>query len=632
MTTEIIVRLAKKKIPVKLIPETRNRLALDFPFFKPLIEEIRSFEGARYHGYDKENPRKIWTITDSYRNKFNLEYLQGNNPFERWEKERVKLEYNRPLMQHQKEMVEHILTVRWGIWAVEMRCGKTLAAIEAMERSGFRDDQMIWAGPKSALAGVNLELRLWNSRSRPRMLTYEGLKGAVRYWDGPPPKLLVCDEISRCKNKTAQRSVATQYIADCMREEWGEECIILGMSGTPAPKSPVDWWNLCEIVCPGYLKEGSPDKLRYRLAKIVQKEGIAGGSYPELVTWYDSEHKCAECGLFENDIEHGPTARIRPHTFVPGVNEVGKLYRRMKGLVEVRFKKDILDLPEKIFKTIQCKPSRDVLNAWEIIKAKSARTITALILSRELSDGFQYKEIESGETQCVLCNGIGTVPSALLPPVEEENIEDYMHLDFDEMNFDEKDPTCPNCKGTGKQKKYKREVFEVESPKIEVCRELLDEHEEVNRIVFYAGFVGSITRLVNLCKKEKWTTIEATGSGWNCSNPDYQTKEDMLFAFGNRDLSEKIAFIGHPGAAGMGIDLSASPTVCFYSNDFNAESRLQAIERAHGPKMNRNLGCTIIDLINLPTDQYVIDNLAKKTRLQAISMGEFERAIKDYKK
>lgn len=628
---EIIVRIAKKKIPVTLIPEPRGRIALQFPFFKPLIDEIKSFEGAKWHGFDEKNPRKIWTIADSYRNEFTLEYLKGNNPYARWEKPRPSIQFTRPLMTHQREMVEHILTVRWGIWAVEMRCGKTLAAIEAMERSGFRDDQMIWAGPKSALAGVNLELKLWQSRSYPRMLTYEGLKDAVSRWHGPAPKLIVFDEISRVKNKTAQRSQAAQYLADNMRKEWGDNCIILGMSGTPAPKTPVDWWNICEIICPGFLKEGSPEKLRYRLAKIIQKEGLAGGSYPELVTWYDSEEKCAICGQLKDHVEHSEVAKISPHSFRPGINEVGKLYTRMKGLVEVRFKKDILDLPEKIFKTVQCKPSKDVLNAWEIIKAKSARTITALILSRELSDGFQYKEVECGESNCLLCNGKGTVDPALLPPLEptEQNIEDYIHMNVD---FDFDDTTsCPNCKGTGKQKKYKRETFEVESPKIEVCRDLLDEHEEVGRIAFYAGFQGSLERINKLCIKEGWTTIQADGSGWRSSNPTYQKAEDMLFAFGNKQVTEKLAFIGQPGAAGMGIDLSATPTVVFYSNDFNAESRLQAIERAHGPKMNRNLGCTIIDIINLPTDQYVIDNLEKKIRLQAISMGEFERTIKGYK-
>jgi hypothetical protein len=40
--------------------------------------------------------------------------------------------------------------------------------------------------------------------------------------------------------------------------------------------------------------------------------------------------------------------------------------------------------------------------------------------------------------------------------------------------------------------------------------------------------------------------------------------------------------------------------------------------------MDVNRGATIVDLLHLPTDQYVLDNLIKKKILQAATMGELQ--------
>ena len=55
------------------------------------------------------------------------------------------------------------------------------------------------------------------------------------------------------------------HLADAVRNEHGWDGYIWEMSGTPAPKSPVDWWNQCEIACPGFLAEGTYAKFKYSL-------------------------------------------------------------------------------------------------------------------------------------------------------------------------------------------------------------------------------------------------------------------------------------------------------------------------------------------------------------------------------
>ena len=52
-----------------------------------------------------------------------------------------------------------------------------------------------------------------------------------------------------------------------------------------------------------------------------------------------------------------------------------------------------------------------------------------------------------------------------------------------------------------------RVTREVPCPKEAALKMLLDENEETGRIVVFAGFTGSVDRVVNLCLKEKWDVV-----------------------------------------------------------------------------------------------------------------------------
>ena len=90
---------------------------------------------------------------------------------------------------------------------------------------------------------------------------------------------------------------------------------------------------------------------------------------------------------------------------------------------------------------------------------------------------------------------------------------------------------------------------------------------------------------------------------------------------------EKVAFVGHPKSAGMGLTLTASPVVIYYSNDFDMEARVQSEDRIHRIGLDMNRGATIIDLIHLSSDLKVLENLQKKRDLQSLSLGEFKMAL-----
>ena len=588
------LKAGKYMIPVSITREG-NRLFLQFGYNKNLIAEIKNMEGPRWHGFD-EKPKKIWSIADSSHNHFQLAYLQGHNPYAYFDSKIIEHSFNRPLYKHQEDLTNFILTRQHCIIAGEMGTGKSLSAIEVMERSGF--DDWWWIAPRSGIIAVERELRIWKSSIKPKMITYAGLTKEMKNWeDGRiAPRGVIFDESSRIKNPTAQRSQAAMNLANGIRADHPTDGFVILMSGMPAPRSPIDWWHQCEVACPGFLKEGNQTKFKKRLGVVVEKESITGGAYPHLVSWRDDENKCQICGQLE--VNHFD----EDHPFKKSKNEVSFLYERMKGLVIVKFKKDCLDLPDKIYRIIELPPSQKTINIAKSIVSTAKTVISGITLLRELSDGFQYIEKEVGKETCSVCKGSGKITD---PSNDSEIIR------------------CDGCGGVGWKKKYQREAQQIDTPKEATLRDILDEHLDIGRIVIFAGFTGSIDRCVSICNDCNWEIIRVDGRGW--SSPF----KDALETFQNQlDEHPRVAFIGQPGAGGMGLTLHAASTILYYSNDFNSESRVQSEDRCHRIGMNLDRGCTIIDLVHLETDRLILDNLKKKRRLSALSLGDLEGALK----
>lgn len=616
--------------PIKLMAGNRFYIAQYreddkyFYFETPyaLKDELKLMKGSKWMGYDKEKPEKVWRVDKCRQNMFNIDYLRGLNPKAPYKTPLAGVEIRKTrkdwngkeitIYEHQLEMTLHILVRKQCIISGEMGVGKTLSAFEAIELSLVPETWYV--APKSALASVKLEAQKWMLRSKVRYLTYDELKKVLETWTpgALPPKFIVYDESSRIKNATAQRSQAAFYLAEQMRNCYGRDCYIVLMSGSPAPKSPADWYNQVNTACPGYLREGDIYKFQQRYAVVERQGDMTGVSYNKILTWRDGNATiCNTCGRDKTHTIHTEVTYKDFHTFVPLFNEVKELYNRMGGLVLVKFKKDCLDLPDKIYRIIKLKPTLDLLRAAKIVSASCKSAIQTLTMLRELSDGFQYRDVNTAKELCDKCMGQKTI-----------------YLDNNDI------APCDLCNATGSKNKVEREVIEVDSPKLEALTDLLEEVEETGRIVIYAGFTASIDRISKHLTKLGWNFIRVDGRGWyNTINPNWDTTE-CLKNFQNGDKNnkslEKLAFVGHPGSAGMGLTLTASSMIVYLSNDFNAESRIQSEDRIHRAGMDVNRGATIVDMVLLPTDQKVLDNLKKKKELQSLSLGELKQAIDDY--
>jgi SNF2 family DNA or RNA helicase len=510
----------------------------------------------------------------------------------------------------------------------------TLSAIEIMEQSGF--DDWWWVGPKSGLKAVEREFQKWGLTGvNLELMTYEALLSKMKNWvpGMMPPHGLICDESSRLKNHQAQRSQAAQKLADGIREAYGNEGFVIEMSGTPSPKSPVDWWSQCEIAAPGFLREGSMKMFERRLGVFAEKE-TSQGKHLQRVAWLDDENKCAVCGGYEDEEQHNPDLFAEDyHKWEPSFNEVAFLNERLQGLALVLHKKDCLDLPEKVYRTVECAPTPTTERVAKALVKIAPNAITGLTWLRELSDGFQYREETKGTDPCPVCGGtdnLGKTEVWCDPEDEDRTFEMIDMLDPDYAAMLEKRLIeCPTCEGTAEVPHKIRVTREVPCPKDKALLELLDENEDQGRLVVFTGFTGSVDRIVKLCLRQKWAVVKVDGRGWKVWDMDgeSQLQADPLEYWANTRANRRVVFVAHPRSGGMGLTLTESRMAVFYSNDFNPESRSQAEDRIHRLGTDENLGATIVDLIHLPTDARVRDILRQNRKLELMTMGDLEASV-----
>lgn len=597
-----------KTMPTQILAtiiDDGSRLYVKTPYDPVLLEDIKAMEDRKFHSIEKDiNPLKsplgdnLWAFPKSKRNMFQWSYLLGNNPYAHYEKPLPTLEFSRSLLrEYQKDATAFLLGRERCILAGEQGTGKSIACIEAMERTGL--PEWWYVGPRSACYAVERELKKWEATVSPTMMTYEGLVKRIKNFDGHLPQGIWLDEVQKCKTPTSQRGQAAKFVGD------NDIKYLFETSGTPAPKAPTDWWWLGEIACPGFIKEGSLQQFRARLSVLDKGESPQGSVFLQHVTWKDDEKKCDVCGLPKSDPIH------ESHNYKPSVNEVAKLYRRMKGLVLVQRKKDVLpELPDKQFRIVDLPVSPSTKRMASLVASRASTTIEALTLLRELSDGFQYEDVQNGDMECKLCKG--TCKTTLY-----------------DTDGGESEGECTRCI-EGREPKYQRVATRVATPKEQLEIDLLEEFEDTGRFVIYAAFQDSVDRCVDIAIKQGWSVIRADGRGWMAMNHERTPINiNHLELFQDRLLEHpKVVFIGQAGAAGTGLTLTASLAMWFYSLSFNGDDYFQAMDRIHRLGMDINKGATIIHGIHLESDKLVLDNVTNKDRLLKMTLGEIQEALK----
>jgi SNF2 family DNA or RNA helicase len=248
-------------------------------------------------------------------------------------------------------------------------------------------------------------------------------------------------------------------------------------------------------------------------------------------------------------------------------DEVEHLYQRLIPITSIYKTDQCIDLPPIIYNRHELSVSPELKAAAKIILETESHGARALQKLRQLSDGFLYDNILT----------------------EDEEIH--------------------------------REVRTMPCPKddwiISHLEELLS--NERYRTVIYGAYRASIDKLTQLIQAAGWNIIRVDGRGRHVIGSKALKANQEQFL--DKDLDTPIVWLAHPASGGVGVTLHSSQFANFYSNTFNGDHRIQSIKRIN--RMGMGFGSSICnDLIHLPTDDLIINNLTVKRNLERISMGE----------
>lgn len=521
--------------------------------FKEVLADVKSLEGARWNPENKTWSAKHPAV--SGRNSFIFGFLTDafpdftvSNPFDRYTAVNHFTPQRDTLRAHQKEIHSIQMNTKRVVIGAEMGTGKTLPTIETIEKvleqvnGEFPGAAVLVVCPKIATYSWPYEMAKWKAKYSANVKIIVNSPQAIRrYIDEAelPPVALIIDEADAIKNTTTQRWKLLNELQFLMWKTWKGEEYVICMTGTPAPHDPTNWWGLCEIARPGFIRENSVNKFRERLAYLETKEG-PHGTYKQVIGW--------------------------------NAAELTALPTRLKGLVYIKLKKDCLDLPDKIYQQIDLPMSPETINAAKMVVASDMNPLVKLVRLREISDGFFSREIGRQD------NGDGIY-----------------------------------------------EIDRFATPKEEALIDLLQGR---TRIVVYAGFTESVDRVTQICIREGFSVLRVDGRGWHAFAANGFLPGTNQAQFQDRDLDKPLAFVGNAASGGMAITLTASDTIVYYSNSFNGRDRMQSEDRIHriGSK-----GANIIDLIHLPTDRLILDNLQRKKDIQAVTMGDIAECLERVK-
>ena len=151
-----------------------------------------------------------------------------------------------------------------------------------------------------------------------------------------------------------------------------------------------------------------------------------------------------------------------------------------------------------------------------------------------------------------------------------------------------------------------------ETPKIKALRELLEEIviEQGQKVLVWAVFRYNYKQIRDVLEALKINFVEVHGG-------ISESKKRVAVDTFKSDPDCKV-FLGHPGSAGLGINLTVAGYSIFYSRNFSLEQYLQARARNHrgGSKEAGHSSITHYDLVCEGTiDELVVEKLANKQDL-----------------
>ena len=233
---------------------------------------------------------------------------------------------------------------------------------------------------------------------------------------------------------------------------------------------------------------------------------------------------------------------------IVGYVNVDELMEYVAPYTYIVKKEDVLDLPPKVYETIQVEPNPEQARVFQSLNNKYD-------MRADLGD----KELEV-ETILERMTRYQQVAGGLFPFKEDEE--------------------SPN--------KYGTERFPGKNPKMEAMMEMIDDLDHSAKVIIWARFIPEQVWIVEELEKRygKQSTVYFAG-GMNTDE-----RLDAIDMFQNSDTHR--FFVSSPTLGGIGLTLTAASYVVYYSNSFSLEDRLQSEDRAHRKGQTKSV--TYIDI------------------------------------
>jgi SNF2 family DNA or RNA helicase len=375
--------------------------------------------------------------------------------------------------------------------------------------------------------------------------------------------LLVGDESSAVKNHKAHQTKAMLTL----RNHCGR---VVLLNGTPISNSPGDMYAQGRIMSKRILDVKDYWQFRGRYARLGGWQG------KKIVAWHDVE-----------DIQ-----------------------RRFAPYVLRRLKSECLDLPEKMPPVTFLVPFNPP--TWDIYKEMRDEMVAWLSSS----------EVSTANQAIVKAMRLSQICAGFLGGMKDPGIDLEMEIDPDrpsylpfETSYRPKDEsTTPEWKKLPPQEvgREKLDFF------LQWLTDRLDE-DPGKKILVWCRFRPELERLM----KELKTFGRDLHLGAIYGSQSEKDREYALFLLNPRSAPRgPVVVAGTPGTGSMGLNLTASHTVIYLSNDYSLKNRLQSEDRVHRPGQ-RNVVSYYDIIATGPKGQKTIDHVILKALRKKESLANF---------
>ncbi len=164
-------------------------------------------------------------------------------------------------------------------------------------------------------------------------------------------------------------------------------------------------------------------------------------------------------------------------------------------------------------------------------------------------------------------------------------------------------------------------IHQISSAKLDALEDIVDEvTSSGKKLVVIARFIPEINEITKLLEKKNLKFSIITGNVKNRSQQIEKFQND----------SDVLVFVGQIATAGLGITLTASSTMVFYSLDYSMSNFEQTKARIH--RAGQSDPCTYIYLIAKGTiDEKVMKSLNKKYDLASSLIDDYRQGLNPFR-